>query len=136
MADYASEKKLEAGFAHFVDPASTTLDVLGSLRHLMQLHEKDSDEYRALQGIAKAETATLTAGAIALSSSPLLQENLGTGLSAASAVSELLRRRKAETIFNSAIDKTLGIDSIKAKGFGARAEEPISKDSLITYTRS
>lgn len=78
MGDCASQKRLETGFAHFVDPKSTTLDVLGSIKHLMSIHEEGSDEYKALQQIAKAESANVTAGAIALQSSPLLQEKLGT----------------------------------------------------------
>ena len=136
MGDYASQKKLESGFAHFVDPQSTTLSVLGSIKHLMSIHDEGSDEYKALQQIAKAESANVTAGAIALQSSPLLQEKLGTGFQAAQAVSELLQRRRAESLYNAAIDKTLAIDSIKAKGFGKRAEELIAQDGLITFART
>ena len=38
-----------------------------------------SDEYKALEQTAKRETAFLTSGAIALQSSPLLQQRLGIG---------------------------------------------------------
>ena len=133
MGDYASQKKLENGFAHFIDPQSTSLDVLGSIKHLMSIHSETSDEYKALQQIAKAESANLTAGAIALQSSPLLQEKLGTGFQAAQAVSELLQRRRAESLYNAAIDKTLKIDSIVAKNFGKRAEDLITQDGLIKF---
>ena len=136
MADtYGKQQQLQAGVASFVDPGSTTLDVLGSITSMMKIYDKDSDEYKALEQTAKRETAFLTSGAIALQSSPLLQQRLGTGLAACAQVSELLKRRQAETLYNKAIDKTLGIKSIQDKGFGKVAEGLISQQSLITFER-
>ena len=100
MADtYGKQQQLQAGVASFVDPGSTTLDVLGSITQMMKIYDKDSDEYKALEQTAKRETAFLTSGAIALQSSPLLQQRLGTGLAACAQVSELLKRRQAETLY-------------------------------------
>ena len=74
MADtYGKQQQLQAGVASFVDPGSTTLDVLGSITSMMKIYDKDSDEYRALEQTAKRETAFLTSGAIALQSSPRLR---------------------------------------------------------------
>ena len=119
MADtYDKQQRLQAGVASFVDPGSTTLDVLGSITSMMKIYDKDSDEYKALEQTAKRETAFLTSGAIALQSSPLLQQRLGTGLAACAQVSELLKRRQAETLYNKV------------------AEGLISQTSLITFDRA
>ena len=137
MADtYDKQQRLQAGVASFVDPGSTTLDVLGSITQMMKIYpDNTSDEYKALAQTARNETAFLSAGAIALQSSPLLQQRLGTGLAACAQVAELLKRRQAETLYNKAIDKTLGIKSIQEKGFGKVAEGLISQSSLITFER-
>ena len=47
-------------------------------------------------------------------------------------VEEIIREK---TLYNKAIDKTLGIKSIQDKGFGKVAEGLISSPSLITFER-
>ena len=124
--------------ASFMDPAKTTLDTLGSITQLMKIYAptaggEESAEYQALRKTAEHETAFLTAGVIALNSSPLLQQRLGTGLAAGAQVAELLKRRQAETLYNKAIDTTLKIQSIQNKGFSRATKDLYGNGTLIDY---
>ena len=132
MADsYQKEKQLESSFANFVDPSATSVDILGSIRSLMKFHKDSDKEYEELQKLGKNESKWLLAGVVALNNSPLLQQKLGTGFAAASAVSELLKRREAERIYNDAIDKALDSNELKGNEFGKVARRLINESPLV-----
>ena len=103
----ARELAVNESFANFKDPAGSTLDILGSIQSMMKFYEKEQPEYKRLQALGRTETKFLNAGILALQNSPMLQEKLGTGFTAASTVADLLKKRTAESIYNAALDNAL-----------------------------
>ena len=103
----ARELAVNESFANFKDPAGSTLDILGSIQSMMKFYEKEQPEYKRLQALGRTETKFLNAGILALQNSPMLQEKLGAGFTAASTVADLLKKRTAESIYNQTLDNAL-----------------------------
>ena len=128
---FNQEKAIEQAFLGEVAPGGgTSLQTLASLRAMQQFYDKDDDEYKALQSIAKEEARYYVAGAMAIRNDPVLQQQLGTGASSAQKAGMLIRQRLGEQIFTTRLDdiiKSEKMSSLKLK----RTEANFPTTSLI-----
>ena len=122
----ARELAVNESFANFKDPAGSTLDILGSIQSMMKFYEKEQPEYKRLQALGRTETKFLNAGILALQNSPMLQEKLGTGFTAASTVADLLKKRTAESIYNATLDNALQTPHAAVHGRGRNCSECVA----------
>ena len=133
MESYAKEKQLEQSVAAFNEPGQTTMEILSSIQSLMAFHDKNSQEYKHLQALGHAESSRILSGCVAINSSEILRQRLGTGWSAANAASRLMQARQAQKIYESAIDGTLELQPIQDAGFGQNALDLIAKTKLVNF---
>ena len=128
---FNQEKAIEQAFLGEVAPGGgTSLQTLASLRAMQQFYDKDDDEYKALQSIAKEEARYYVAGAMAIRNDPVLQQQLGTGAASAQKAGMLIRQRLGEQIFQTRLDAVINdekMNSLKLK----RTEANFPDTSLI-----
>ena len=132
MADsYQKEKQLEASFLNNIQPNSTSIDTLASLKALQHFYKPDSDEAKAITSIAQEEARWTVAGIQALKSSRMLQEKLGTGFQASAIAGQLVKQRMAQNVYDKALKAAIESGGVAGLNLDKNAQELLAADSLI-----
>ena len=132
MADsYAKEKQLENSFLNNLQPSSTSIDTLASLKALQHFYPADDPAHTAISEIAREEARWQVAGMQALRSSRMLQEKFGLSMQSAAICGQLVKQKLAQSVYDEALTNALNSDGVRRLNLGTNARELLQGDSLI-----
>ena len=137
MADsYAKEQKLAGSFFNNVQPNSTSIDTLASLKALQHFYNpngtaEEKSNHKAISAIAQEEARWQLAGIQALSSSRILQEKLGTGYQASAIAGQLIKQKMAQSVYDQALQNAIQSSGVKALKLGANAQELLDNSTSL-----
>jgi len=111
-SSYENQLKLQQLIDNNTTPGQSTIDILSSLK-LISYFEDSKNASTAAGTVAQEEIKWLKAGMSALKDNPALTNRFGSGFEGAVAISNLLKQKSSECVYDSILE---GVLESKASG--------------------